>query len=122
MAAKSTNIKAHKKESRFSENELGLLQPFGEAVGGIAGNASNGRFEPIPNASHRSRRNVLKDAALRVHDGLNLARAIAVSIYGHKWEPHVIEVFDRLQLLSDEEQDRHRHTHTQTDDRTDGPH
>ncbi len=38
-----------------------------------------------------------KDAAIHVHDELEVARAIAVSLFGKHWREHVMDVFDRMQ-------------------------
>lgn len=118
MAAKSANSRT-RRETRFSADELGLPQVPGDAVGRPGDGAWLDPFQRMK-ASLRNGQSALKDAALRVHDGLDMARTIAMSIYGPRWEPHVIEVFDRLQLLMHEEQDRN--THTGTDEPLDGAH
>lgn len=93
----------------FSEDELEAPQRHGKAGGGAGESGRHDPFERMLKGLLRDGTGRVKDAAIRVHDGLNVARAIAVSIYGRKWETHVVEVFDRLQLLMHEEDDRDLH-------------
>jgi hypothetical protein len=36
-------------------------------------------------------------ALIGVHDSMKIAREIAISIFGHKWPDHVMEVYDRYE-------------------------
>jgi hypothetical protein len=101
--------KTNKTEPTFSEDELGVPEFHGKTVGDKWEADHHDPFERMVKGLLREAPKRVKDAAIRVHDGLNFARAIAVSIYGRKWEAHVIEVFDRLQLLMHEDDDRNVH-------------
>jgi len=39
----------------------------------------------------------VRDAAVHVHDQLQIARSIAVSMFGKQWREHVMAVYDRMQ-------------------------
>ena len=40
----------------------------------------------------------VKDAAIHLHDDLEICRRIAVSIYGRAWTMHAMAIFDRFRV------------------------
>lgn len=106
MVRKKMRGKTSAPETAIPEDELGIPQFDDGAAAAPMARGYHDPFERMMKATPRDGPSAVRDAAIRVHGDLDVARSIAVSIYGRKWEAHVIEVFDRLQLIMNEEQDR----------------
>ncbi len=97
MATKKTT------EKKWSEDEFGVVKWGGYAQGEtwhVEGHDPYNKMLDMLNKSplvpHR-----VKDAAVHVHDGLDVARSIAVSLFGKHWREHVMDVYDRMQAKMD---------------------
>lgn len=70
------------KNERLTQEKVGVPawapNPFGELL------------KVLPESEQRS--------AIRVHDDLEVARAIALSIYGESWKEYVLPVYERFRV------------------------
>lgn len=64
-----------------------------EVIDSVPPNAAKAEFDEV------------RDAAILVHGSLEVARSIAVSLFGPEWRDFVMDVYDRLQSTLEDEID-----------------
>lgn len=87
-----------KEEERWSEDEFGVICWRSRIVGERHVAKGHDPFEQMVESLSRTP-NVpdgVVTSAVAVHDDLEVARSIAVSIFGRHWRDHVMDVFDRM--------------------------
>jgi hypothetical protein len=95
----TTKKKAATETERWSEDEFGVVSWHGYKQGDAwhaGGHEPFARMLDVLNKSPAVPRR-FKDAAIHVHDDLEVARSIAVSLFGKHWREHVMDVYDRMQ-------------------------
>jgi hypothetical protein len=86
-------------EKKWNEDEFGVVTWGGYSQGDTwhaGGHEPFAKMLDILNKSPAVPQS-FKDAAIHVHDDLDVARSIAVSLFGKHWREHVVDVYDRLQ-------------------------
>jgi hypothetical protein len=85
-------------EKKWNEDEFGVVTCGSYASGGTYHAGGHEPFTKMLDILNKSPAvpQSLKDAAIHVHDDLEVARSIAVSL-GKHWRDHVMDVYDRMQ-------------------------
>jgi hypothetical protein len=60
-------------------------------------------IDSVPANPAKAEFDEMRDAAIVVHAGMEVARSIAVSLFGTEWRDFVMDVYDRLQTTLDAE-------------------
>lgn len=83
--------------TRCDEDGFGVPRWHDSEHGGTLHAAWYDPFERHLEALIRAGEEEVGDVGVKVRDGLETARAIALSIWGRAWSHHVLEVYDRMQ-------------------------
>lgn len=96
MASKKTTARLRK---TWTEDEFGVVSWLPRGSSDVLDHGANDPFARKLEILNNSRDvpEAVKEAAVQVHDGLEVARAIAVSLFGKRWREHVFDVYDRMQ-------------------------
>jgi hypothetical protein len=99
----STKQKASVVDRGFAVDGFGVItwgdgkDPFKKSIEVI---------DSVPPNPAKSEFDEVRDAAILVHANLEIARSIAVSLFGTEWRDFVMDIYDRLQsTLEDEIED-----------------
>lgn len=92
------------KEQKWDEDEFGVVTWRGYGQGDTWHTNGHEPFTKTLNILNSARIRdqagtvaAVADAAIHVHDDLEVARSIAVSLFGKFWREHIMDVYDRMQ-------------------------
>lgn len=107
MGTMATKKTAKTNEVRCHEDEFGVVHWHSFSVGGTYHSRGHEPFTQMLKVLNDSPAvpQRVKDAAIHVHDDLEIAQSIAVSMFGKHWREHVMQVYDRMQARSVVEKD-----------------
>ena len=82
-------------EKTWTEDDMGVPLFKGKAIGDAWHAGYHDPFTRMLELIRHVESPIL-EAAIHIHDDLDICRSIAVSIYGRSWPSHVMEVYDRF--------------------------